>query len=43
VTPIGHEDCPGIRVTPNVYTTKRELDIFCEAMVSVINNGLPKT
>jgi len=43
VTPIGHEDCPGIRVTPNVYTTKRELDIFCEAMASVINNGLPKT
>ena len=43
VTPIGHKDCPGIRVTPNVYTTKRELDIFCEAMIAVIKNGLPKT
>ncbi len=41
VTPIGHEACTGIRVTPNVYTTIRELDVFIEAMEEVIRNGLP--
>jgi selenocysteine lyase/cysteine desulfurase len=42
-TPIKHEDFEGIRVTPNVYTTLREMDIFCEAMEGVIRDGLPKT
>lgn len=40
VTPIKHHDFEGIRVTPNVYTTKRELDLFCEAMEQVIVNGI---
>jgi selenocysteine lyase/cysteine desulfurase len=40
-TPIKHEDFEGIRVTPNVYTTLREIDIFCEAMEGVIEDGLP--
>ncbi len=41
VTPITHDDFAGIRVTPNTYTTLRELDLFCEAMENVIKNGLP--
>ncbi len=41
VTPIGHPDCTGIRVTPNVYTTLDEVDRFAEAMEEVIRKGLP--
>jgi selenocysteine lyase/cysteine desulfurase len=41
VTPIGHEACPGIRVTPNVYTTLEEVDRFAEAMEDVVQNGVP--
>jgi selenocysteine lyase/cysteine desulfurase len=41
VTPIGHEACKGIRVTPNVYTTLDEVDRFSEAMEDVIRNGIP--
>jgi len=32
VTPIKHEQVNGIRVSPNVYTSLEEIDIFCEAM-----------
>ncbi|MBO6585287.1 MAG: aminotransferase class V-fold PLP-dependent enzyme [Gracilimonas sp.] len=31
-TPINHEQFRGIRVTPNVYTTKEEIDRFVSAM-----------
>ncbi len=41
VTPISHEASPGIRVTPNVYTTIGEIDVFSEAMEDVIQNGIP--
>ncbi|MCG8405273.1 MAG: aminotransferase class V-fold PLP-dependent enzyme [Phycisphaerales bacterium] len=41
VAAIAHEDFEGIRVTPNVYTTKRELDLFCDAMEQVVSEGLP--
>ncbi len=41
VTPITHEDFSGIRVTPNTYSTLREVDLFCDAMENVIRNGLP--
>ena len=41
VTPIVHEDFSGIRVTPNTYSTLREIDTFCEAMEDVIQHGLP--
>lgn len=41
VTPIGHPQCTGIRVTPNVYTTLDEVDRFAEAMEIVIRKGLP--
>lgn len=40
VTPIKHEEFEGIRVTPNVYTTLRELDQFADAMRKVIDKGL---
>jgi selenocysteine lyase/cysteine desulfurase len=41
VTPIGHEECPGLRVSPSVYTTTQELDRFIDAMEYVIQNGVP--
>jgi len=41
VTPIGHEDCTGIRVSPSVYTTPEEIDRFVDAMEYVIREGLP--
>jgi isopenicillin-N epimerase len=40
VTPIDHEEFHGIRVTPNVYTTLDEVDIFCEAVERAIRTGL---
>jgi len=42
VTPIKHEEFEGIRVTPNVYTTLRELDQFADVMRGVIKEGLPE-
>ena len=41
VTPIEHEQISGIRITPNTYTTLREVDRFSEAMEHIIRNGLP--
>jgi len=41
VTEIEHPEFEGIRVTPNVYTTLSELDMFCDAMEEIIRNGLP--
>ncbi|MFQ5495589.1 MAG: aminotransferase class V-fold PLP-dependent enzyme [Phycisphaerae bacterium] len=41
VTPITHQDFKGIRVTPNTYTTVREVDTFVAAMEDVIDKGLP--
>src|SRR5919205_229348 len=34
-TPIVHEEFQGVRVTPSVYTTLKELDRFCEVMSAV--------
>lgn len=42
VTPILHEDFQGIRVTPNVFTTTHELDVFYDAIERVLEKGLPK-
>jgi selenocysteine lyase/cysteine desulfurase len=36
VVGIGHQDCTGIRVTPNVYTTVDEIDRFADAMESFV-------
>jgi isopenicillin-N epimerase len=41
-TPIVHEEFKGVRVTPSVYTTLRELDRFCEVMGTIARKGLPK-
>jgi len=35
------DEISGIRVTPSIYTTLRELDIFIEAVSYYIKNGLP--
>ena len=41
VVPIQHEEFEGLRVTPCVYTTTDEVDLFAEAMEQVIARGLP--
>jgi isopenicillin-N epimerase len=40
VTPIGHPDCTGLRISPSVYTTMEELDRFVTAMRGAIRNGI---
>ncbi len=40
-TAIKHDEFEGIRVSPSVYTTREELDRFCDAVEHVIRNGLP--
>jgi len=40
VTPIKHAEFEGVRVTPNVYTTLAEVDLFAESMASVAGKGL---
>jgi isopenicillin-N epimerase len=41
VTPIKHPEMEGVRVTPNVYTTLEEIDLFAAAMARVAREGLP--
>lgn len=41
VTPIGHPEFQGLRITPNVYTTIEEVDTFASVMEDVIRKGLP--
>ena len=41
VTPIVHAEFKGIRVTPNVYTTLKEIDTFAENVEAIIRDGLP--
>jgi isopenicillin-N epimerase len=41
-TPIVHEEFKGVRVTPSVYTTLKELDRFSEVMTTIARKGLPK-
>jgi selenocysteine lyase/cysteine desulfurase len=40
-TPIVHEEFKGIRITPNVYTTLKELDRFTEVLATIARKGLP--
>jgi isopenicillin-N epimerase len=42
-TPIVHDEFKGVRITPSVYTTLKELDRFCEVMSNVARKGLPKS
>ena len=39
--PIQHAEFEGLRVTPCVYTTLEEVDLFAEEMETVIAGGLP--
>jgi isopenicillin-N epimerase len=39
-TSIEHAEFNGLRVTPNVYTTLPEIDVFCEKMEDVLTKGL---
>jgi selenocysteine lyase/cysteine desulfurase len=41
VTPIGHPEFNGLRVTPNVYTTLPEVDRFADVMEALLRTGLP--
>jgi selenocysteine lyase/cysteine desulfurase len=41
-TPIVHDEFKGVRVTPSVYTTIKELDRFSEVMTTIARKGLPK-
>jgi selenocysteine lyase/cysteine desulfurase len=40
-TPIVHEEFQGLRITPNVYTTPDEIDVFCARMEATLKTGLP--
>ena len=42
-TAIIHDEFKGIRITPSVYTTLKELDRFSDVMESVAKKGLPKS
>lgn len=43
VTPLQLPDSVrAIRVTPSVYTTLRELDVFIERVTYLVKNGLAK-
>jgi len=41
VVNIVHDIIKGVRVTPNVYTTVEEIDLFCDAMEALLAKGLP--
>lgn len=41
VSPIGHPEVRGVRISPSVYTQLEELDRFVEAMERLVKNGLP--
>ena len=39
-TPILHDEFTGLRITPNVYTTLDEIDVFAEKMIEAIKKGI---
>ena len=41
VIPIDYANVQGVRVSPNVYTTIEEIDMFSAAVEDVLANGLP--
>jgi selenocysteine lyase/cysteine desulfurase len=43
VTPIIHDEFRGLRITPSLYTTLKELDRFADVMTIVAKKGLPKS
>jgi len=40
-TPIIHPEFRGLRITPNVYTTVDEIDVFTGKVLDAIRNGIP--
>ena len=40
-TPIVHPEFRGIRITPNVYTTVDEIDVFTDKVLDAIRTGIP--
>jgi selenocysteine lyase/cysteine desulfurase len=40
-TPIVHPEFKGIRITPNVYTTVDEIDVFSDKVLHAIRRGIP--
>jgi len=39
-TPISHPEFTGLRITPNVYTTVDEIDLFADKMTHAIRKGI---
>ncbi len=39
-TPINHPEFNGVRITPNVYTTLDEIDVFTDKMLLAARNGI---
>ena len=42
-TPIVHPEFRGIRITPNVYTTLDEIDVFSDKVLHAVRKGIPTT
>src|SRR4051812_33059877 len=40
-TPIVHPEFKGIRITPNVYTTVDEIDLFADKVLDAVRKGIP--
>ncbi|HET9637163.1 MAG TPA: aminotransferase class V-fold PLP-dependent enzyme [Gemmatimonadaceae bacterium] len=40
-TPIVHSEFKGIRITPNVYTTLDEIDLFADKVLEAAKKGIP--
>ena len=40
---ITHARFQGLRISPSVYTSPQELDLFCEAVEHAMTHGLPET
>ncbi|HET9776588.1 MAG TPA: aminotransferase class V-fold PLP-dependent enzyme, partial [Gemmatimonadaceae bacterium] len=40
-TPIVHSEFRGIRITPNVYTTIDEIDVFADKVLDAVRKGIP--
>jgi len=41
VTPIVHPEFSGVRISPSVYTTVAEIDLFSDAMERIAEKGIP--
>jgi hypothetical protein len=39
-TLIQHPEFAGLRITPNVYTTPDEIDVFAEKVLEAIRRGI---